>query len=121
MQEDWQRRYFGMWVVVNRQSGRFLERIGHKQTECYPGVEIAWMLSRPCWGQGSAYKGCMAAIEWGFSHLDQQSIRLAEGWGETLTGSTLIQGKYLLQSRISRDDWADFRQRSTPNERYQKN
>lgn len=133
MQAHWQERNFGMWAVVDRQSGRFLGRIGLQQPEGYPGVEIAWMLARNYWGQGFAYEGCMAAIEWGFSYLDQQflislifpenqrSIRLAERLGESLIGSIQIQGKHLLQYRISRKDWAALGQRSTPNERYQKN
>lgn len=133
MEDHWQKRNFGMWAVEEKASGKFVGRIGLQKPEGYPEVEIAWMLARSSWGQGLAYEGGRAALEWGFSELDQKtfislifpensrSIRLAERLGETLVGSIQIQGKTLLQYQISRNQWADLSRRSTPHEHDQKN
>jgi RimJ/RimL family protein N-acetyltransferase len=58
----WELRGFGMWGVEERESGRFLGRIGCYEPEGWPGFEIGYVLARDAWGRGYAREGVAAAL-----------------------------------------------------------
>ncbi len=100
----WRLRGYGMWALEEKSSGALLGRIGFTNPEGWPGFEVGWTLGRDHWGRGFATEGARAALEYGFSGLDQAhvislihpdnkpSIRVAERLGETLEGMTLLMG-----------------------------
>ena len=61
--------------VIEKDSGRWLGRIGPWQPEGWPGTEVGWSLVRSAWGQGYAVEAAEAAIDWAFEAL---------GWDEVV-------------------------------------
>jgi RimJ/RimL family protein N-acetyltransferase len=89
----WQLRGFGLWAAEERQTGRFVGRIGLHYPEGWPDRELGWALCRQFWGQGLASEGARAAAghafrTLGWSHVislirpgNTRSIRVAERLG----------------------------------------
>jgi RimJ/RimL family protein N-acetyltransferase len=89
----WQLRGFSLWAAEERQTGRFVGRIGLHYPEGWPDRELGWALCRQFWGQGLASEGARAAADHalrtlGWSHVislirpgNTRSIRVAERLG----------------------------------------
>jgi len=89
----WQLRGFGLWAAEERQTGRFVGRIGLHYPEGWPDRELGWALCRQFWGQGLASEGARAAAghafrTLGWTHVislirpgNTRSIRVAERLG----------------------------------------
>jgi len=61
----WVLRGFGLWAVDRKSDGIFIGRVGLLHPEGGPGLEIAWMLARSCWGQGYATEAAKVALDFG--------------------------------------------------------
>lgn len=71
----WAMQGFAMFSVIEKDSGRWIGRLGPWQPEGWPGTEIAWGILRDAWGKGYATEGATAAIDWAFDTL---------GWAEVI-------------------------------------
>ncbi|MGH9875690.1 MAG: GNAT family N-acetyltransferase [Pyrinomonadaceae bacterium] len=110
----WYLRGYGIWAVEEKDSGRFVGRIGCMNPAGWPGFEVGWTLKREFWGKGYATEGGRRALEYAFKELDkphvislinaenQASIRVAERLGETLEGTATIFGSEVLVYGIDR-------------------
>jgi RimJ/RimL family protein N-acetyltransferase len=102
MAGSWALYGFGMFSVLERESGRWIGRVGPWQPEGWPGSEVGWGLVRDAWGQGYAQEAAVAAIDWAFERLrwrevvhviapqNLASIRLAERLGSVHRGPTRL-------------------------------
>ena len=93
----WQMLGYGMFVVEERATGRFLGRIGPLAPVGWPGFEMAWGLAPDARGRGIATEAAAPAIDWSFRsfplerivsiiHPDNRpSQRVAERLGERRT------------------------------------
>jgi RimJ/RimL family protein N-acetyltransferase len=100
----WVLRGYGMWVVEERASGRFVGRVGLHYPEGWPGQEVGWALARQFWGLGLAEEAARAAIQYAFERLgwrevislihpkNQRSISLALRLGERLERTVEVRG-----------------------------
>ena len=70
----WELRGFGMWAVEDRDTGRFLGRIGCYEPEGWPGFEIGYALARDAWGQGYAREGAAAALTFAQQVLGRKDV-----------------------------------------------
>jgi RimJ/RimL family protein N-acetyltransferase len=70
----WELRGFGLWAVEERESGRFVGRIGCFEPEGWPGFEIGYALAREAWGQGFAREGAAAALDFARRVLQRETI-----------------------------------------------
>ena len=70
----WELRGFGMWGVEDRDTGRFLGRIGCYEPEGWPGFEIGYALARDAWGQGYAREGAAAALTFAQEVLGRKDV-----------------------------------------------
>ena len=70
----WMIQGFSMFSVIEKSSGRWLGRLGPWYPEGWPGTEVGWGLCRSAWGNGYAYEGSVAAIDWVFDHLDWNEV-----------------------------------------------
>jgi RimJ/RimL family protein N-acetyltransferase len=94
----WHLRGYGWWAVEERDTGRFLGRIGLYNPEGWPGIEVGWLLGREVWGRGLATEGAKAALTFAFDvvgadHVislidprNTRSIRVAEKIGARYEG-----------------------------------
>lgn len=71
----WTIRGFSMFSIIEKDSGRWVGRLGPWQPESWPGTEVGWGVTRESWGKGYAMEGATAAIDWAFDHL---------GWTEVI-------------------------------------
>ena len=89
---------FSMFSVIERESGRWIGRIGPWRPEGWPGAEVGWGLARDAWGRGYATEAAIACMDFAFDRLgwdeaihtidpdNAASIRLAERLGSTHRG-----------------------------------
>lgn len=71
----WVTRGHAMFSVIEKDTGRWVGRLGPWTPEGWPGTEVGWGLLRETWGKGYATEGATAAIDWAFDHL---------GWTEVI-------------------------------------
>lgn len=98
----WALRGFGMFAVTERETGRFVGRVGPLQPEGWPDFEIGWTLRSEYWGRGYATEAARRCIAYAFeelgrSHLvslispeNTRSIKVAERLGERLEGESRL-------------------------------
>ena len=96
----WQLLGYGMFVVEERATGRFLGRVRPLQPKGWPGFEIGWGLVRSATGKGYATEAAAAAIDWSFATFplariislidprNEPSRRVATRLGERPSGKT---------------------------------
>ena len=70
----WAVQGFGMFSVIEKDSGRWVGRLGPWQPEGWPGTEVGWGVTRESWGKGYAIEGATAAIDWAFARLGWDEI-----------------------------------------------
>jgi RimJ/RimL family protein N-acetyltransferase len=63
-----------MFSVIEKESGRWIGRLGPWQPEGWPGPEIGWAIARDCWGKGYAVEGAIIATDWAFDTLGWSSV-----------------------------------------------
>ena len=93
MRGAWDIRGFAMFSVIERETGRWVGRIGPWEPEGWPGREIGWGVAREFAGRGYAYEAACATMDFAFDVLgwdraihtidpdNAASIRLAERLG----------------------------------------
>ena len=70
MAGSWALRSFGMFSVMEKDTGAWIGRLGPWQPEGWPGPEIGWGLLPQYQGRGYATEGASRAIDWAFDWLD---------------------------------------------------
>ena len=70
----WHSQGFAMFSVIEKETGRWVGRLGPWQPEGWPGTEIGWAIVRDRWGQGYAGEGAVAATNWAFDALGWSNI-----------------------------------------------
>lgn len=116
----WEMRGYGMFAMVERETGTFLGRVGPWYPEGWPDFEIGWTLRSEFWGRGYASEAATKCIEYAFGELqwthlvslilpdNTRSIRVAERLGEQLEGRVRLPhlpDKDVLQYGMSREEW----------------
>lgn len=71
----WHIQGFSPFSVVEKDSGRWIGRIGPLYPEGWPAREVGWTLARSAWGKGYASEAAAAAIDFAFDEL---------GWDEVV-------------------------------------
>jgi RimJ/RimL family protein N-acetyltransferase len=71
----WAIQGFGMFSAIERETGRWVGRLGPWMPEGWPGPEVGYGIVRSRWGRGYATEGAAAAIDWALDAL---------GWDEVL-------------------------------------
>jgi RimJ/RimL family protein N-acetyltransferase len=116
-----------MFSVIERDSGRWIGRLGPWQPEGWPGTEVGWGLHRDAWGKGYALEGARAAIDYAFDQLgwtevihcidpaNKPSQRVAQGLGSTLMGPATLPAPF---EHLPCEKWGQTREqwRSRPPE-----
>ena len=120
---------FGLFSVVEKESGRWIGRVGPWMPDGWPGTEVGWGLLPGAWGKGYALEAAEASIDWAFERLgwsevihcidpeNRRSARLAERLGATNRGPGALPPPFEA-ARIdiwaqSRDAWRDRRRNLT--------
>jgi RimJ/RimL family protein N-acetyltransferase len=74
MAGSWALNGFGMFSLIEKDTGRWIGRVGPWRPEGWPGTEVGWGLVRSAWGQGYAVEAAQATMDWAFDVLDWTQI-----------------------------------------------
>ena len=66
---------YGMWSIVQKESGRVIGRAGLSWREGFDIPEIGFVIEVPCQGTGYAYEVCSAIVRYGMEELGFQRIQ----------------------------------------------
>ena len=106
MRGAWDIRGFAMFSVIERDTGRWVGRIGPWEPEGWPGKEIGWGVSSDFAGKGYAYEAALACMDYavdvlGWTHIihsidpdNARSIALAKRLGSTNGGRVTLPPPY---------------------------
>jgi ribosomal-protein-alanine N-acetyltransferase len=110
--DEFDRRGFCPWAVVERETSSFVGFVGlHEVPEVLdfaPGVEVGWRLARPFWGLGYATEGATSSLDFAFGAL---------GLDEVVSMTTLANrrsARVMERLGMKRDPAADFEHPSIP-------
>lgn len=90
MMAHWQMHGFGMWKLVEKETGAFVGRAGLIYLDRTPEIEVGYMLDRPFWGRGLATEAARASLQFGFDTLGLERI-VAIARPENLTSQRVMQ------------------------------
>lgn len=117
---SWRLKGYGMFSVIEQQSGQWIGRVGPHWPHGYPGLELGWAILPSHWGQGFATEAATAAIRTVFRELDCSevihlidpqnlpSVRLAERLGASRVGAEKLPDPY---DRLTVERWRSLRSR----------
>lgn len=71
----WAMQGFAMFSVIEKETGRWIGRVGPWYPEGWPGTEVGWGIARDRCRRGYATEAASAAIDWAFATL---------GWNEVI-------------------------------------
>jgi RimJ/RimL family protein N-acetyltransferase len=71
----WHATGVSMFSVIEKDTGRWIGRVGPWMPEGWPGTEVGWGIVRECWGRGYATEAAAAAIDFAYDRL---------GWTEVI-------------------------------------
>lgn len=93
---------FAMFSVIERDTGRWVGRLGPWSPPDWPGTEVGWGVRAEFTGRGYAYEGAVAAMDFavdrlGWTHIihtiapdNHRSIALAKRLGSVNEGPTAL-------------------------------
>lgn len=87
MAGSWAMNGFGMFSVIEKESGRWVGRIGPWRPEGWPGTEVGWGLTRAATGKGYGAEAASAAIDWAIDVLGWTDIIHCIGPGNAPSAS----------------------------------
>jgi RimJ/RimL family protein N-acetyltransferase len=102
----WEVTGVAMFSVIERESGRWMGRVGPWQPFAWPGTEVGWGLHPDAWGRGYATEAAAASMDYAFDVLQWTTVihlvnpdnvrsrRVAERLGSTLRGQTRMPPPY---------------------------
>lgn len=114
----WSLRGCGLFSVIEKDTGRWVGRVGPWLPEGAIGTEVGWAVSPTAWGKRYATEAARSAIAWAFDHLgwtqvihcidapNIASIAVAERLGSTwLRADREADGKTVQVYGQSRETW----------------
>jgi RimJ/RimL family protein N-acetyltransferase len=74
MAGHWALYGIGMFVVEEKQTGRFVGRVGPWRQPGWPGFEVGWGIAADFRGRGYAVEAARASIDWSFATFEIDRI-----------------------------------------------
>jgi RimJ/RimL family protein N-acetyltransferase len=71
---SWALQGYSMFSVIEKETGRWIGRIGPLHPEGWPGTEVGWSVTRTVYGKGYAPEAATAAIDWAFDALGWEEV-----------------------------------------------
>lgn len=123
----WSLQGFSFFSVLEKDTGRWVGRLGPWQPEGWPGHEVGWSILPSASGKGYVTEGSVAALDWAFKTLgwadvihciapdNTPSQKVAERLGSTNLGPTQLPAPFedvtIDAWGQTREQWADNRKR----------
>ncbi|MGA9659550.1 MAG: GNAT family N-acetyltransferase [Asticcacaulis sp.] len=103
---SWALDGFGMFSVIEKNTGEWIGRIGPLCPHGWPGREVGWGLMFKAWGKGYAREAAVASMDFAFDQLGWESVihtiapantasaALAKSLGSYITGQAYLPDPY---------------------------
>lgn len=72
--DGWKNNDFGVWAVVDRETGTLVGHCGLNTVTELGQVEVMYALGKEYWGRGFATEAARASVDWGFVELELDEI-----------------------------------------------
>jgi RimJ/RimL family protein N-acetyltransferase len=117
MTGHWALYGYGMFVVEEKTSGKYVGRVGPWYPPTWPGFEVGWGIAREFRGKGYATEATYASIDWVFENLavdrivhtikpdNTASQSLAKRLGATVEGQAVVFGNTVDLWVTTRSRW----------------
>jgi RimJ/RimL family protein N-acetyltransferase len=115
MAGHWVLHGIGMFVVEERQTGKFAGRVGPWFPPGWPGFEVGWGIASGFRGKGYAVEAARASIGWTFAHIEVDRIvhcidhENVASQGVARRLGAAIEGEFDLFGRVA-DIWVTRRE-----------
>lgn len=114
---SWALEGFSMFSVIEKETGRWIGRLGPWRPHGWPGPEVGWGIIRDCWGRGYATEGAAAAMDFAFDHLGWDEVvhtiepinANSQGVARRLGSSILRQARLPAPMDVQVDVWGQTR------------
>ncbi|HJR05704.1 MAG TPA: GNAT family N-acetyltransferase [Pyrinomonadaceae bacterium] len=115
--EIFKKRGFGRWALVHKELNKLIGYCGLSYNNAQVGVEVAYLLAKPYWGQGLATEAACACLRYGFEALQLDTIggvtrpgndksrRVLERLGMKLVCHAVYHGYDCVHYSISRNEF----------------
>lgn len=115
--QHWQQHNFGMWAVVERESGKIIGRCGLGFLDNTSEVGLGYVFDKSYWNRGIATEASKATLKYGFLEAKLErivaiakpentaSVRVIQKVGMTYQKSTRYYGHDVVYYAITRDEW----------------
>ena len=115
--ETFKKRGFGRWALVHKDLNKLIGYCGLSHNNAQVGVEVAYLLAKPYWGQGLATEAARACLRYGFEVLrldaiggvtrpaNDKSRRVLERLGMKYVCHAVYHGYDCVHYSISRSDF----------------
>lgn len=87
----WDIRGYGFFSVEEKESGRWVGRVGPWMPEGWPGLECGWSIASPYWGRGYAPEAAIAAVRWTFERFPDLSRIISVIDAENVNSQTVAR------------------------------
>jgi len=74
MAGHWALHGFGLFVVEEKRTGRYVGRVGPWFPAGWPGFEVGWGIAKSFRGRGYAVEAATASIDWAFATFEVDKI-----------------------------------------------
>ena len=74
MAGHWALHGFGLFAVEEKQTGRYVGRVGPWFPAGWPGFEVGWGIAKSFRGKGYAVEAAIASIDWAFACFEIDKI-----------------------------------------------
>jgi ribosomal-protein-alanine N-acetyltransferase len=123
--EHWERYGYGVWAVVEKETGDVLGQCGLNFVPDVESVEVLYTLAQSAWGKGIATEAAAASIRYGFATVGLEQIvafavpentasrRVMEKIGLYFACARHIFGLDTVQYTLSRDEYDGICHRDT--------
>lgn len=71
---SWEFLGFGMFSLIDKETGQWLGRVGPIHPEGWPGDEVGWGVARAAMGKGFALEAAVATMDWAFENLGWEKV-----------------------------------------------
>jgi RimJ/RimL family protein N-acetyltransferase len=117
MAGHWALHGFGMFVVEEKQTGRYVGRVGPWSPAGWPGFEVGWGITSSFRGKGYAVEAASASIDWAFARFEIDRIvhcirpenvalqNVARRLGATIAGEVELFGHVTDLWVTNRETW----------------
>ncbi|WP_069649863.1 GNAT family N-acetyltransferase [Caloranaerobacter ferrireducens] len=74
IQLSWNENNYGVWGVINKESGNLIGYCGLNKIEELDEVEVLYGISKDMWGRGYATEAAYSSLRFGFEQLNFEKI-----------------------------------------------